>query len=53
MPRYLALAEHWRRHPPVHIALAVWLGYGQDQPQKKTQDFESFFRDLTGQAPPM
>lgn len=27
IPRLAAMNEHWRKHPPVHIMVAAYLGY--------------------------
>jgi len=32
--------------------VAAYLGFGDDRPKVKKQDFDSFFSELTGQAPP-
>jgi hypothetical protein len=53
LPRFKALADHWRRHPPTHRLLAAWLGVEAESKAKPAkQDFDSFFKELTGQMPP-
>jgi hypothetical protein len=49
------LAEHWRRHPPSHILLAAWLGVEAEprtKPLHQKMDFQTFFKEITGQSPP-
>jgi len=57
LPRFRALSDHWSRHPPVQRLLAAWLGVeSDDKPKSKTkakkEDFDQFFKELTGQMPP-
>lgn len=28
-PRFYALLDHWQKHPPVHLLVAAFLGYGE------------------------
>ncbi|WP_148293732.1 hypothetical protein [Azospirillum sp. B4] len=32
LPRYHALWRYWRRHPPVHLMVAAYLGIKPDEP---------------------
>ncbi|MDE1145640.1 MAG: hypothetical protein PW843_03335 [Azospirillaceae bacterium] len=32
LPRYRALWRYWRRHPPVHLMMAAYLGIKPDEP---------------------
>ena len=52
LPRLKALRRYWRKHPPVHLLVAAYLGYkprGGEQPG----DLGELYTMMTGKpAPP-
>lgn len=43
LPRLTALSGYWRRHPPMHIMVAAYLGVGDKPARERDEDGTSLF----------
>lgn len=52
LPRLDALDNYWRRHPPVHLLVAAYLGYKPPRDVQEVGDLGELYTMMTGRLPP-
>ncbi len=49
-PRFDELTTYWAKHPPVHISVAAYLGWGSAKAAEKPQDISELMHDFPMRA---